>query len=94
MNTAGFYDAAKICESTIISEVTQWPKFHLLLISQIINNKNNNNNVVVIADINFAKRGSPKAAPTTMSKQHCRMLQVKRFFRQSRNKLNKFNLRR
>ena len=27
-----------------------------------------------------------------MSKQHCRMLQVERFFRQSGNKLNMFNL--
>ena len=32
------------------------------------------------------------STPATMSKQHCRMLQVERFFRQSRNKLNMFNL--
>jgi len=30
------------------------------------------------------------STPATVSKQHCRMLQVERFFRQSRNKLNMF----
>ena len=33
-----------------------------------------------------------RSTPATMSKQHCRMLQVERFFRQSRNKMNIFNL--
>jgi len=33
-----------------------------------------------------------RSTPATTSKQHCRMLQVERFFRQSRNKLNMFNL--
>jgi len=41
-----------------------------------------------------AQRRQPKApsTPATMSKQHRLMLQVERFFRQSRNKLNIFNL--
>jgi len=30
--------------------------------------------------------------PATMSKQHCRIQQVERFFRQSRNKSNVFSL--
>jgi len=29
--------------------------------------------------------GTPRSTPATMSKQHCRMLQVERFFRQSQN---------
>ena len=33
-----------------------------------------------------------QSTPATMSKQHCRMLQVERFFRQSRNKLDMFSL--
>ena len=35
---------------------------------------------------------SAPSTPATMSKQHCRMLQVERCFRQSRNKSNMFNL--
>jgi len=32
------------------------------------------------------------STPATTPKQHCWMLQVERFFRQSRSKLNMFNL--
>ena len=33
-----------------------------------------------------------RSTPPSMSKQHCRMLQVERFFQQSRNKLKIFNV--
>jgi len=43
--------------------------------------------------VNTTVNTDPKApaTPTTMSKQHCRMLQVEGFFRQSRNKLSMFS---